>query len=343
MKIFHFSTLLALCALCFATSEAIKFSPASFLPKTKLNNKNVGATSISLADQPTAVIGGAKDTGVSGPSEGELAQVNFSYYLDIFSAVAMSAFAFFWIKSIDASKDTPPTFPYFAESVLDIGFCNKNFGKEGTELLTQKICGIVDFIMVGGSYLLAKSKGVDKNPMFIGSAIYTIIHGLVHYSVFLGIDSRGPVDPLSLAILAIILVFCPVSLYSVLNTAPKTKDSGMAIPVSAIAWALSVYAYGAIFKMKQYALTYINVVIFLLMFVSRALLIGKSTDEDIAARMELNADFGNFWLGQLSTVAVIVALCSEPFFCNSWFGEAGGHLLFDMSLYFYLLSTSVLG
>lgn len=343
MKIFHFSTLLALCALCFATSEAIKFSPASFLPKAKLNNKNVGATSISLADQPTAVIGGAKDSAVSAPSDEDLAQVNLSYYLDIFSAVAMSAFTFFWIKSMHASNETPPSFPYFAESVLDVGFCNKNFNKEGTELLTQKICGIVDFIMVGGSYLLAKSKGVDKSPIFIASAIYTIIHGLVHYSVFLGLDSRGPVDTLSLAILAIILIFCPVSLWSVLNVAPKTKDTGLAIPLSAIAWAVSVYAYGAVFKMKQYALTYINVVIFLLMFVSRALLIGKTTPGDIDARIQLNSQFGNFWLGQLSTVAVIVILCSEPFFCNSWFGEAGGHVLFDMALYFYLLSTSVFG
>jgi hypothetical protein len=315
-------------------------STAAANPRTSfVAKKNFVNTEDSLP-QPSYILsrrGGGTSVAVVKPS----LKVSISYYLDIACGLALTAFVVFWWKSIAASNATPQEFPYFSQSVLENGFCNKDFkGVVGKEMFTQLQCGIADFLMVGTSYLLAKSRGLEKKPMFVGSAIYTLIHGIVHFSVWLDPTiSSGPVDALSLAILAVILVFCPVSLYGVLNIAPKTKDKGIALPISTLAWAGCIWAYGAVFRMKEYALTYINVVIFLFLFGSRALLIGTKTPEDIGARENFNNQSPNFWLGTFATILVVFIMCSEPFACNGYFGKAGGHLLFDVSLYTYLMST----
>ena len=325
------------------TAEAKRFTPTSFLPKKtvrQLNNNNVGNNNFPESASAIATRGGNAFGDKVKDLEASL-EIKFSYWLDVACTIALTGFMYFWWKSIDKHTATPPSYPYFAKSVLQNGFCNKDFGKAGTEFLTQKLCGIVDFIMVGLSYLLAKSQGKDKSPIFMGSAIYTLVHGAVHYSVFLDPTvSAGPVDAVALAILAVVLVFCPLGLYTVLNAAPSTKDKGLALPVSALAWAACVAAYGAVFKMKEYALTYINVTTFMLFFGSRALLVGTKTPEEIEARKQLNSMFPNFWIGSIATIAVVFIMCSEPTACNGWFGNAGGHVLFEFALYAYLLSTT---
>lgn len=342
MKFFRlpaFTVAVAACLLLGATpNEAKAFRPASFVPK-----KSLVETVDKLTQSPALIRrGGGKKQQVAveevvKPS----GQVTFSYWLDVACTVALSIFMILWWRSIDEAGATPPSYPYFAKSVLDNGFCNKDFGKAGKEFLTQKICCYVDFIMVGISYVLAKAQGKDKNLIFVASAIYTLVHGIVHLSVYINpAVSSGPVDTLALAILAVVLIFCPLGLYTVLGTAPSTKDTNLKLPVSALAWAACVWLYGQVFKMKEYALTYINVTTFLLFFGSRCLLIGTKTPEEIEAREQLNDMFPSFWVGSLATIFVMFIMCSEPLACSGWFGEAGGHVLFEIALYSYLLSTT---
>ena len=135
--------------------------------------------------------------------------------------------------------------------------------------------------------------------------------------------------------------FVPLIIKTNFDASPKTKDFKFTNPVAVFfVWLISVWAYGFVFNQREYALTYINVVIFLLYYGTRALLIGIKTPEDIKAReVALDDRFPNFWFGQLTTIVVIFIMCSEPLFCDGWFGKAGGHVLFEVALYSYLMSA----
>lgn len=197
--------------------------------------------------------------------------------------------------------------------------------------------------MVIGSYFFAKSKGKESSPLFMLGAIYTIIHGSVHYSIFSNPGlSTGPFDALSTTILSLILIFCPLGLFGVLDVAPQTKSKGIVSPISVATWLGCVAACYFIFEKKDYALTFINVSIFLLMYAAKTLLLGLKDDDQIAARDAFDATFfKNYGLGQLATLFVIFIMCIEPFSCGGWFGNAGGHLLFDIALYPYLMVAAL--
>ena len=129
-------------------------------------------------------------------------------------------------------------------------------------------------------------------------AIYTIIHGSVHYSIFSNPGlSTGPFDALSTTILSLILIFCPLGLFGVLDVAPQTKSKGIVSPISVATWLGCVAACYFIFEKKDYALTFINVSIFLLMYAAKTLLLGLKDDDQIAARDAFDATFfKNYYL-----------------------------------------------
>jgi len=320
------------------TAEAMKFVPTSFVKRA---NHPPGALqkvdNLKLTSSLPERGGSAAIVTSSEPS----AQTVWSYYSDMAITVVIGGFAFCWIKSILANDkgELGVGFPFFEKSVLDSGFCNKVFENPGTRgPLTKKNCFYADCAMVIGSYFLAKSKNKERTPLFLLGAIYTIIHGSVHYNVFSDpSSSTGPLDPLSTIILSFILIFCPLGLYEVLEVAPQvSKDASL--PLSVVTWLGCVAVYYFIFRKKDYVLPYINLSALLPMYAAKTLLLGLRDEEQIAERDNFDAKFfKNFRLGQIATWFLIFIMCSEPFSCGTWFGDAGGHLLFDVALYIYLM------
>lgn len=351
MKVFKLSTVLALsCAIVLfsapVTADAKKFAPTSFVRSSQTKNRVGNLAPVQKTHFNLTTLPHQKNvlSAKGGSSVGEpYARAGVSKCLDYIFLAILLAFGYFWIKSLEAEKFTPAQFPFFEKSVLENGFCNKAF-KIGPPARTQKICFFTDMVMVAGSYFVAKSKGVNplENTVYLGGAIYTIIHGFVHNSVFSNPDiSTGPVDPLSLGILAIILIFCPVGLFGVLKQAPQTKDTNMILPISGAVWIGCVALFGKVFKQKQYALTFINLSIFFFLYLAKVLLLRNKNPEQIAARESFDkASYPHFWLAQAATALVFFIMCSEPVFCVGWFGELGGHVLFDIALYTYLMVTS---
>ena len=78
------------------------------------------------------------------------------------------------------------------------------------------------------------------------------------------------------------------------------------------------------------------------MYAAKTVLLGLKDEEQIAARDKFDVDlFKNFRLGQIATWLVIFIMCSEAFSCGSWFGNAGGHVLFDIALYYFLMVAAL--
>ena len=148
--------------------------------------------------QPSKLSRGGGDNGASTAAVVKSSfEVTFSYYFDIAITLLMTGFIFVWARSLKAQDAEPPTYPYFVERVLREGFCNKEFTDPTKS--TQMICFYTDFFMVGVSYLAARSRGLEKRNRFIFGAIYTLFHGLVHFSVeALPGLSTGPIETATL-------------------------------------------------------------------------------------------------------------------------------------------------
>jgi len=333
------------------TADAKNFAPASFLPKKNHHHhrrlmKTVDDQTQASATTAISSRGGSKldDATVKLAEARRQFRIMLSYGADVVFTLTMTVLLYFWVKSMNAQNAEPASYPYFAQSVLEDGFCNKDFHKAGTKYLTQKICSVTDWVMVGLSYVVAKARGKDKSKTFLASAAFTVFHGIVHYWV--GIDTEltsGPVKGGGMAILAVIMGFIPVLATYVMNFAPSTKDSKLKIPIALGAWAGSVFIFKEILKMKQYSLTYINVTLFLAFFGSRALLLRPTTPENKEAREKLDKEvvYINFYPGLVTAAIVIFITFSEPMFCDGWFGDAGGHLLFEIALYAFLMQSAL--
>jgi len=343
MKLFKVSTLIAISVASLFNGPtatcAKKFVPTSFVQRTNLLDTPQRVETLTQ----TASL---SKRGGSAVAVKPSARTLWSYYSDMMITVLIGGFTCLWFKSLAANNkdELGIGFPFFEKSFLANGFCNKVYENPGTGgPLTQKFCFYADCVMVIASYFLAKSRGKETNLGYISMAIYTIIHGVIHYSVFrIPNVATGPLTVVGTVMLSFVMILCPMALYSVLTVAPQTKNKGVALPISAVTWLVSVAVYYFTFKKKDYALPYINVSVFLVMYSAKTILLGLKDDDQIAARDAFDANFfKNYGLGQLATYFVIVILICEPIYCGSWFGNAGGHLLFDIALYTFLMVAAL--
>jgi len=293
--------------------------------------------------------GGAKKAAAVaavGPSPKDKRIATITYFADIFFGGTTLIFLVLWVRSLLAFKkpDYIDGFPNFNKMVLKQGFCNAIDPKPWPP--TQVLCGIVDLILVVGSYFLLgdaiKTPEGGLKRFYIAAIVYTLIHGATHYSVHAmpGIAS-GPLwvpGNLQLSIsgivlMSVVMIFAPYILYSLLSNL-KIEN---AVAIAGGFW-VAIIAFFAIFlQQKEFALTYINVTIFLTMYGLRPLLIGKDKDEDIKIRVGMSPSSIPLFL--VTTTVAIGVMCMEPLVCKAWFESVGGHVWFDIALFAMLLTS----
>lgn len=301
---------------------------------------DLGST-VALDDEPALLSPAGPETSLKARGGGYLAnqaKLSLSYYADIAWSVSILIFMVFWLRSktqfeagsyIDA-------FPNFNTMVLKDGFCINPTPKG--PIGTLKLCGIADAVLIIGSYLMFKDKldiGMNK-LLFLGSAGYTLLHGAIH---FFEVDQSGQIfssdnsmfqNVLGVALLAVITAFTPIGINGTFKQV--NKKGGLVVGVAA--WVAFVLFYMFGIKEKVYALTYINVTIFLSIFGSRALLLKKNDQNRL-----------DFYMGPsilktiIATTANIVVMCFEPLACKDWFASVGGHVWFDVTLWLMLMSV----
>ncbi len=222
------------------------------------------------------------------------------------------------------------------ESFLSFSINPTPSGPSG--LGTLKLCGIADALLIISSYFIFKDKldiGANK-LVYYGSAAYTLIHGAVH---FFEIDQTGQIwssenslgmNLLGVGLMALITGFTPIGIIGVFEAAGK--EGGLAAGIAAWIGFVLYYVFGI--KEKVYALTYINVTIFLSIFGARSLLLKKNDEKRL-----------DFYTGPtvLATViaasANIIVMCFEPLACKDWFASVGGHIWFDVTLWLMMMSV----
>lgn len=171
--------------------------------------------------------------------------------------------------------------------------------------------------------------------IYFGSAAYTLIHGSVH---FFEIDQTGTIwdstkslgtNVLGVGLMTLITAFTPIGIKGVFEDAGK--EGGLVAGITA--WIAFVAYYVIGIKEKVYALTYINVTIFLSIFGARTLLLKKNDEQRL-----------NFYMGPsvlltvLAMTANIAVMCIEPLACKAWFASVGGHIWFDVTLWLMMMS-----
>uniref|UniRef100_A0A6S8YPN0 Uncharacterized protein n=1 Tax=Chaetoceros debilis TaxID=122233 RepID=A0A6S8YPN0_9STRA len=135
---------------------------------------------------------------------------------------------------------------------------------------------------------------------------------------------------LGVGLMTLITAFTPIGIKGAFDDAGK--EGGLAAGVAA--WIGFVIYYVIGIKEKVYALTYINVTIFLSIFGARTLLLKKNDEKRLG-----------FYMGPsvLATViaatANIVVMCFEPLACKDWFASVGGHIWFDVTLWLFMMSV----
>lgn len=359
MKLINFTALFILSVLFAAAagvSEAKKFAPTSFVAKRQQT------ASLSKADADIEALlaknGGAAATGTSSKAiSSQLSLVSrvrggiskavtpeLTFYMDIFWTVLVAVFMVYWLQSKQLFQSLGPKyvdeFPNFNTQVLTDGFCiaqDKSTTLWG--LGTLKLCGIVDAILIVASYFIYKdSFNVGNNKLiYTAAAAYTVVHGAIHG---FEVDQTGKIWDLAnnsliqnvsgVFLLALITLFTPIGIKDIFDQAKKPNG----LLVGGIAWIGFVLYYMFGIQEKVYALTYINVTIFLSIFGTRALVFKKNDPERLS-----------FYQGA-STIAMIIAataniivMCFEPLACKDWFAGVGGHIWFDITLWLFLMSN----
>lgn len=355
------SNFIALCALSFSAVSGVaeaKFAPTSFVGKkqktpsndvSQLNEALLSSRGGSASSHSNVSV--TKRSGEAWKLSSLVSRVRggiaesvtpeFTFYMDIFWTVLVTAFMYLWLNSrsiFESSTEYPDTFPNFNKQVLVDGFCIEQ-NKEDTllGLGTLKWCGIVDAFLIISSYFKYKDTfSVGNNKLvYYGSAAYTLIHGLIHG---LEVDQTGLIwsennslfeNISGVALLALITGFTPIGIKS--NFDAAGKENGLLVGVAAWIGFVLYYMFGI--KEKVYALTYINATIFLSIFASRALVFKK----DDPNRTQFY--FGKSIMATIIALTVnMIVMAFEPLVCKDWFAGVGGHVWFDVTLWLMMMS-----
>jgi len=339
------SSLLAVALLSALSSTGVHARSVDFAPSSniKYNPSRFQKQAFKPASNDLQARGGGPVTVVTDEAR-RIAKV--TYLFDKIWAGATLIFLILWVKSLMNFQDSDyvDTFPNFNKMVLEDGFCNKISPAPFPP--TQTLCGIVDLILVVGSYFILgdKVKGADgKLSMgFLTSAIYTLIHGATHYSVQKnpGI-AKGPLwipgdlkmSIIGTVLMSVVMIFAPALLYLILDSI----DVENALSISGGYWVAIIAFFAVFLKNKAFALTYINVTIFLTFFGLRSLLIKADTDKDIETRAGQTPKQLKMYL--ITTSLAIGLMCMEPLVCKDWYESIGGHVWFDFGLFLMLMSA----
>ncbi len=194
--------------------------------------------------------------------------------------------------------------------------------------------------MIISSYFIYKDTfHLGNNKLiYLASAAYTVIHGSIHY---FEVDQTGKIWDLQnnsltqnlsgVVLLALITLFTPIGIKDVFEQA-GSKANGLLVGVAA--WIAFVLFYMFGIQEKVYALTYINVTIFLSIFGARALVFSRNDPNRL-----------DFYNGKsiiatiLAATANIIVMCFEPLLCKDGFADVGGHIWFDLTLWILLMSA----
>lgn len=351
MKLINFAALFTLSIFAATGITEAKFAPTSFVAKRQVSNNahqdtfdeaflsaNKGHNRSSV-DSSHSLVSRLRG-GIRGLVTPEL-----SYYMDIFWTLLVGVFMVYWLQSKTAYESQGSAYldelPHFNKQVLVDGFCIAQ--DKATTLFglgTLKLCGIVDAILIISSYFKYKdSFNVGSNKMiYLASAAYTALHGAIHG---FEVDQTGKIWDLQnnslvqnlsgVFLLALITLFTPIGINGIFTQAGMDK---LGLPVGITAWIAFVLYYMFGIQEKVYALTYINVTIFLSIFGARALVFKKDDPKRL-----------DFYVGKsilatiLAATTNIVIMCFEPLACKDWFASVGGHIWFDVSLWLFMMSN----
>jgi len=273
------------------------------------------------------------------------AKINLSFYAELGWTISISIFMLLWLYSMKMYDSSPTDyvdkFPNFNKMVLRDGFCINPNPSGPSGLGTLKLCGIADALLIICSYFAYKDKlHIGKNrTIFFFCAGYTFLHGSLH---FLEINGKGDIwnpnkslwqNALSVGSLTLITAITPMGISD--NFKQANKKGGLIIGITA--WIAFVLLYIVGIKDMAYALTYINVTIFLSLFGSRTFLFKK----DDPKRLKYYTG-SSVLLTVLAVTANIVVMCIEPLVCKAWFASVGGHIWFDVTLWLMFMSVMAL-
>jgi hypothetical protein len=106
-------------------------------------------------------------------------------------------------------------------------------------------------------------------------------------------------------------------------------SKGTAFALAAVAEVLLVAIFGLFIQKNYFVLLYLNITITLCVALPRLLLIGTEKDEHV----RLRADMPFFFPKMICYACLATTILFEPFYCDSGYGQLGGHLIFDVVLF----------
>lgn len=247
-------------------------------------------------------------------------QAFISWCLDATESTLVLALLVAWIIDLNAVNDRPTL---LSESFIKNGFClSPRF--ENTHLA----CAAFD-VACGICYAIAILTGKASLSTAGGVAAYLFAHGFGHFDASkmdITADMTAELNLQETIMLAVIISIGPRRLAKALvETNKMMKPAANAMVVAIV--ASSVILYKVYIQRPSYSLTYINICIVLSSRAPRALIVGYRSKDDVAFR---SATF--YWPRVFSVIALTCAIFCEPFFCDAFVAEIGGHFVFDVLL-----------
>lgn len=258
-----------------------------------------------------------------------------SWASDAVGTVAVLVLLANWLSDIRAGSARHLSLSFFNE-----GFCLSPVF-DSTHLTCAGFdvaCGL-GFIFT--ALLVDRGGGGDgAYKAYLGVAAYLFSHGYGHYHAGTELAEPGStreerMGTVDLLLLSAILSIGPMKGVTCLVEAGKIGRR-TANAAAALGLAVLVGIYALFIRRPVYALLYINISIILSGVLPRTLVIGYTSERDIAIRSKLFT-----WPRFLVDTFVIFVVILEPFYCDSFLSGIGGHLIFDISLLFQAVVYTV--
>ena len=259
-----------------------------------------------------------------------------SYYAEVIFSLATLVYMAAWLRALASSRGQIAPFfipswlplPNFSDKFVKDGFCNGHI----LFLETQFACFLFDVAM-------AVSLAISNHTSLMSLAIigYLIVHGVAHQMIHMGlIDPEDEIEgPFKTTVLALIVMMGPA--FFAFGLIQKKIPTWIALLSAGIAELGTVNLFLEYIKDGVWALTYINIAIFIWVFFPRIFLYPK----DDETRLEIYDHSTTGMKLTLITVAVMyVDIFFEATLCDYGFDKVGGHVWFDVIL--FLVMSNVL-
>ena len=248
-----------------------------------------------------------------------------TYVFDGAMVAANLAFVYTWVFKSDK---------YFSPNFMKDGFCNS----PDAVFHTQRNCGIFDWVVAALTFATIKKNGVKSLGPLGDGVLYPLVHGTAHFLISTHfIDVEKTVEgPLEIGILAFILAMGPVGAVWQLAKGKGWNDMALMAAVALGLDALVTWFFVSHIKKGVFVLLYINVVINLMLFLTRVLFFNpfKEGAEGAAAVKFRLSSTGPHVTASLASIAFMVfVMWVEPTMCDSLVAKIGGHIWFDVALF----------